>query len=195
VVQKIDFESEDGDPIIDIALIHYPVYNKNHDVIGSAVTNLDLHDLARAGKTYGVRHVYVVTPFADQQQLVREIVGHWQDGYGATYNTDRKEALAIIRICDDIDDLLAHAADGAAKPTVVATCAVPKADTIDFVDAKQRILGGEQFLLLFGTAWGLTEEVFAVTDGTLPPIKGRTAYNHLSVRSAVSIILDRILGE
>ena len=184
------------EPVIDIALIHYPVYNKNHVVIGSAVTNLDLHDLARAGKTYGVRHVYVVTPFADQQELVREIVGHWQNGYGATYNTDRKEALAIIRICDDIDALLTLATgDADQKPTVVATCATPKADTIAFIDAKQRILGGEQFLLLFGTAWGLTEEVFDVTDGTLPPIKGRTAYNHLSVRSAVSIILDRILGE
>ncbi len=185
-----------SEPMIDIALIHYPVYNKNHDVIGSAVTNLDLHDLARAGRTYGVRHVYVVTPFADQQELVREIVGHWQDGYGATYNTDRKEALSIIRICDDIDELLQLVtADSACKPTVVATCATPKADTIPFSDAKQRIVGGEQFLLLFGTAWGLTEEVFDVVDGTLPPIKGRTAYNHLSVRSAVSIILDRILGE
>ncbi|MDA3832012.1 MAG: hypothetical protein PF495_01315, partial [Spirochaetales bacterium] len=94
------------EPIVDIALIHYPVYNKNHAVIGSAVTNLDLHDLARAGKTYGVRHVYVVTPFADQQKLVCEIVGHWQDGYGATYNTDRKEALSIIRMWSDLDELV-----------------------------------------------------------------------------------------
>ena len=185
-----------GEPIIDIALIHYPVYNKNHEVIGSAVTNLDLHDLARAGRTYGVRHVYVVTPFADQQQLVREIVGHWQDGYGATYNTDRKEALSIIRICDDIEALLALTlTENGQKPTVLATCAVPKEDTIAFGDATKRLVDGEQFLLLFGTAWGLTEEVFAVTDGTLPPVKGRTAYNHLSVRSAVSIILDRLLGE
>ncbi len=185
-----------SEPIIDIALIHYPVYNKNHEVIGSAVTNLDLHDLARAGRTYGVRHVYVVTPFSDQQQLVREIVGHWQDGYGATYNTDRKEALEIIRICDDLEELLALATgNNDRKPTVLATCATPKADTIAFAEARARLLSGEQFLLLFGTAWGLTEEVFAVTDGTLPPIKGRTAYNHLSVRSAVSIILDRILGE
>ncbi|MDA3971279.1 MAG: RNA methyltransferase [Desulfobulbaceae bacterium] len=180
---------------VDIALIHYPVYNKNHDVIGSAVTNLDLHDLARAGKTYGVRHVYVVTPFADQQKLVQEIVGHWQDGYGATYNPDRKEALAIIRICADVDELLELTkGENGEKPTVVATCATPKADTIPFGDAKTRILAGEQFLFLFGTAWGLTEEVFEVVDGTFPPIKGRTAYNHLSVRSAVSIILDRILG-
>ena len=185
-----------SEQVIDIALIHYPVYNKNHEVIGSAVTNLDLHDLARAGKTYGVRHVYVVTPFTDQQELVREIVGHWQEGYGATYNTDRKEALSIIRICSDLDELLELVTgESAKKPTVVATCATPKADTIAFADAKDRIRKGEQFLLLFGTAWGLTEEVFEVTDGTLPPITGRTAYNHLSVRSAVSIILDRILGE
>ncbi|MBT8351253.1 MAG: RNA methyltransferase, partial [Deltaproteobacteria bacterium] len=35
-----------------VALVHYPVVNKNGDVIASAVTNLDLHDIARAAKTY-----------------------------------------------------------------------------------------------------------------------------------------------
>jgi len=29
----------------------------------------------------------------------------------------------------------------------------------------------------------------------LEPIRGNAKYNHLSVRSAVSIILDRLLGE
>lgn len=181
--------------MLDIALIHYPVYNKNRLVIGSAVTNLDLHDLARAGRTYGVGTVYIVTPFADQQELVREIVGHWQDGYGAQYNKDRKEALTVIEICTDLEELFERvtiARQG--RPTILATAATSQAKTVTFQDVRARVGSREDFLLLFGTAWGLTEEVFTMVDGSLPPIIGAGDYNHLAVRSAVSIMLDRILG-
>lgn len=181
--------------MLDIALIHYPVYNKNREIIGSAVTNLDLHDLARAGRTYGVGTVYIVTPFADQQELVREIVSHWQEGYGALYNKDRKEALTVIEICTDLDELFERVTSARqGRPTILATCAAEQKKTIGFQDVRAGVAAKENFLLLFGTAWGFTEEVFAMVDGTLPPIVGTGDYNHLSVRSAVAIILDRILG-
>ncbi|MEN8257075.1 MAG: RNA methyltransferase [Thermodesulfobacteriota bacterium] len=182
--------------MLDIALIHYPVYNKNREIIGSAVTNLDLHDLARAGRTYGVGTVYIVTPFADQQELVKEIVGHWQDGYGATYNKDRKEALAVIEICTDLEELFERVTTARqGRPTILATAAACQGKTRSFQDVRGEVDKGQNFLLLFGTAWGLSEEVFAQVDGSLPPITGTGDYNHLSVRSAVSIMLDRILGQ
>jgi hypothetical protein len=51
-------------------------------------------------------------------------------------------------------------------------------------------------LLLFGTGWGLTNEMLAECDFVLEPIAGlgKNSYNHLSVRSAAAIILDRLLG-
>jgi hypothetical protein len=52
---------------------------------------------------------------------------------------------------------------------------------------------GTPFLILFGTGWGLTQEVKDSSDYVLVPIEGK-GYNHLSVRSAVAIILDRLLG-
>ena len=91
-----------------LALTHYPVINKNGDTIASAVTNLDLHDIARAAKTYGVRSFYVVTPLADQQELVDRIVDHWVKGIGSTYNPKRREALELIRINNSLDDVIAH---------------------------------------------------------------------------------------
>src|SRR5689334_20766716 len=45
-----------------LALIHYPVLNRNGHVITSAITSLDLHDIARSARTYGVRSMYVVHP-------------------------------------------------------------------------------------------------------------------------------------
>jgi hypothetical protein len=49
-------------------------------------------------------------------------------------------------------------------------------------------------LLLFGTGWGLTEEVLAAADRRLEPIQGAGDFNHLSVRAACAITLDRLLG-
>ena len=49
-------------------------------------------------------------------------------------------------------------------------------------------------MILLGTGWGLADAVFARSDLVLEPIPGRDDYNHLSVRAASAIMLDRILG-
>ena len=178
-----------------IALVHHPVRNKRGETIGSAVTNLDLHDIARAARTYGVDRYFVTTPYADQQALVAEIVGHWRDGYGATYNPARKEALEIIRVVASLEEAIeAMQTRHGQRPLIVATSAQEQGRSIAFDDLQQMVAAGKPVLLVFGTAHGLAPEVIDTVDAVLPPLKGRTAYNHLSVRSAVAIILDRLLG-
>ncbi|PID40198.1 MAG: hypothetical protein CR984_04510 [Proteobacteria bacterium] len=49
-------------------------------------------------------------------------------------------------------------------------------------------------VLAFGTAWGLADEFMAAADHVLEPLVGKGTYNHLSVRSAVAIILDRLVS-
>ena len=61
-----------------LALVHYPVCNKNGETIGSAVTNLDIHDIARACRTFGIQKYYLVTPYEDQRKIVAEILLHWR---------------------------------------------------------------------------------------------------------------------
>lgn len=184
-----------GAGTLNIALIHHPVLNKRGEVIGSAVTNLDIHDIARAAKTYGVANYFITTPYQDQQQLVRELLDHWQTGHGASYNPARKEALSIVRLADSLDQVLGELVQQyGRRPLVVATSAHLRDKTIGYNELGQSIGRGEPVLLLFGTAHGLTPEILTKTDATLPPIKGGTTYNHLSVRSAVSIIIDRLLG-
>lgn len=181
--------------MLDVALIHHPVVNRSGEVIGSAITNLDLHDIARAGATFGIGRYWVVSPFAEQRRLAREIVDHWTRGYGSSVNPDRQRALELIRICHDLDQVLEEAtAEQGQKPLLLATCARPQTNTLGYELARQRLAGGESMLLLFGTAWGLAPEILQRVDATLPPIMGTGEYNHLSVRSAVSIILDRLLG-
>ena len=54
---------------------------------------------------------------------------------------------------------------------------------------------GGDYLLVLGTGWGLTNEVMSACSYVLRPIYGAGEYNHLSVRSAASIMFDRLLGE
>ncbi|HET8564517.1 MAG TPA: tRNA (guanosine(37)-N1)-methyltransferase TrmD, partial [Candidatus Binatia bacterium] len=65
-----------------IALLHHPVYDKNGHVVTTAVTNMDIHDIARSARTYGLRGFYVVTPVKTLQKLALKIISHWEEGYG-----------------------------------------------------------------------------------------------------------------
>ena len=176
-------------------LLHHPVVDKNGETITAAVTSLDLHDIARASKTYGVKAFYVVTPLEDQQVLVQRIIGHWVTGTGAKYNPDRKAALALIQLKPSLKDVLAEmeAATGQ-RPNVVVTSARMNNSDLSYPAIRELANGQRPILLLFGTAWGLAPEVIKTADYRLSPISGNGAYNHLAVRSAVSIILDRIMG-
>ena len=55
--------------------------------------------------------------------------------------------------------------------------------------------GDRPILLLFGTGFGIEAEVMKSFDYILAPVYGSCDYNHLCVRSAVAIILDRLAGE
>ncbi len=142
-----------------VALTHYPVLNKNGDIITSAVTNLDLHDISRAAKTYGVRSFYVVTPLADQQALIDKIVSHWVKGIGARYNPKRREALELISVKSSLDEVIDHICkNGGDSPKTVVTSAVQSSRNISFSKFREMMKDGNLYLLIFGTGWGLSEE-------------------------------------
>ncbi len=179
-----------------LALIHYPVQNRKGEQAGSAVTNLDLHDLARAGRTFGVTAVYIVTPYGDQIQLVNELIAHWTQGVGSRTNPARKEALQLLRVVETWDQVLEdiQRETGDAKPVSIATSARTRKDAVDVKKVQMSLEQGNPHVLVFGTAWGLTQEFMDSCDMCLSPIQGAGRYNHLPVRSAVSIYLDRLNG-
>jgi len=180
-----------------LALVHHPVYNKHREVVTTAVTNLDIHDIARAARTYGLTRYYLVTPSAEQQAMVKRIVGHWQHGWGADYNPDRREALSIIRLVTSLEEAQHDFQQDCATPvTRVVTGARQRADATSFSKLRERLQQPDApHLLTLGTGWGLTDELFEQATMVLEPIQGAGSYNHLSVRSATAIMLDRLLGE
>lgn len=189
------FLSEYSDRLY-LALLHYPVYDKNGRVVTSAITNMDIHDIARSARTYGVRRFYVVTPIKALQKLALKILTHWERGYGSQYNETRKEALSLVRLKDTLDDaIMAVEQECGSKPRLVVTSARSGKERTSFAELRETLRKSRKpFLLLLGTGWGLTETVTAQSDYILQPIEGGTDYNHLSVRSAAAIILDRLSG-
>jgi hypothetical protein len=181
---------------VSIALVHHPVYNRNRELVTSAVTNLDLHDIARAARTFGLDRYYVVTPATEQQDLARRIGRHWQDGWGAGYNPKRKSALELMTVVATLDDACDDLARmHGTRPLTVVTGAAERGNGITCRELRERIAERDRhWLLVFGTGWGLAEVLFDRADLVLEPIRGAGSYNHLSVRSAASIIMDRLLG-
>jgi hypothetical protein len=184
---------------VHVALVHHPVLNRHGETIATAVTNLDIHDLARSGRTFDVHTTWLVTPLEQQRSLVDRIVSHWQQGEGQTYNPIRAKAFERVRVAASVEALVESLTqEYGERPLVIGTGASVKDNAISYRACRQRLSQDTGHLvLLFGTGWGLIDDVMSRCDLLLPGVNavaGRDGYNHLSVRAAVAIILDRLLG-
>jgi tRNA (guanine37-N1)-methyltransferase len=188
-----------------VALVHHPVFDRTGAVVTTALTNLDLHDIARAAATYGLAACYVVTPIETQRDKCAAIAEIWRE----EGKDHRLAALARVHAVASIAEAIAHhggsAGDGAASPAdpapvrVVATTAsserfagLPRVAPETLASALVADAG--RTLLLFGTGWGLVDSMIPEASQVLAPIEARAAWNHLSVRSAVAVVLDRLFG-
>jgi tRNA (guanine37-N1)-methyltransferase len=192
-----------------VALVHHPVYDRHRRIVTSAVTNFDVHDIARSSGTYGLAGYFVVNPVAVQREKVERILSVWNQDLAAWQGAEpgglnkdpvdhRGEALALVRTAADLAEVKAVLAGAHGQPPlVVATSARPGRETAGFHALRAELYGDEQrpALLVFGTGWGLADEVIAGADRLLAPVGGRPRFNHLSVRSAVAIVLDRLFGQ
>jgi hypothetical protein len=181
--------------LIYIALLHHPVYNKRKDVVSTCITGFDLHDIARTSLSYGVKKYFVVNPLSAQRQFAERIFAFWMDEGSLEFNWTRAEAFRLISIKQELEEAIEEITKTEGnRPKIIATSAKPRGST-KFENLKLEIQDSKKpYLILFGTGWGLADEVFEKVDATLEPIKGADDYNHLPVRSAVAIILDRLIG-
>jgi hypothetical protein len=177
-----------------VALIHHPVIDRQGAVVTTTVTNLDVHDIARSAHTFGVSDYFVVTPIAAQRELVSRIRSHWVDGSGARRIPDRKPAMEVVRIVATLDEAMNALGS---LPEIWVTSAA-EGSALGYPEARSLLeTEGAPILLCFGTGWGLAPEFMAKASRRLGPIRSPRAdgYNHLSVRAAAAIILDRLLGD
>lgn len=177
-----------------LVLLHHPVLDKNGQVVTTALTNLDIHDIARSARTYGVRRFYVAHPVKALRVLAAKIMEHWDTGYGSTYNATRKDALSRVVLEQDLDTtILALERETGQRPRLIMTSARAAPGRMSFAQLREEMQRRDDpHLVVLGTGWGLTEEITNRADAFLEPIQGSSDYNHLSVRAAAAILLDRL---
>lgn len=181
------------------ALVHYPVYDRDGGVAATSVTNIDIHDLSRSARTYGLAGLFMVTPITAQQELVSHVLTHWAfGGAGAARNPDRAEALGGCQVCPSTEAAVLRISQlENAPPRLWATAARTPQGTpaMSFPAAKRELQTAcTPTLLLFGTGHGLHSQLLVRADAILAPIDAGGDYNHLSVRAAFAIVLDRLFA-
>jgi len=173
------------------------VIDRGGVVVTTAITNLDLHDMSRSARSYGASDLFIVHPVEAQRQLAERIRAHWLTGSGRRRIPDRAAAMDTLRVVPALDD--AYAALGGREAIEVWTTAASArgAAVTSYAEARARLEAASRpVLILFGTGWGLAPELVAAADVRVEPIRARAdaGYNHLSVRAACAITLDRLRG-
>jgi hypothetical protein len=192
-------------PPVYLVLLHSPVLNRKGEQVATSVTNMDIHDISRSARTFGLQGYFLVTPIEDQHEVVEQILGYWRSEHSLKHHPDRVEAVSLARLARDFDEVkaalrLAHGQE----PEVVLTDARKHPTSVSYADYRRELSdparGGRPVALVFGTGWGVSESFYPEVHRILAPVYGPEGdqaggYNHLSVRAAAAIILDRLFGK
>jgi len=165
--------------------------------VATSVTNFDIHDIARACQVYDVNDYYIINPMKEQLMFVSRVLDHWKTGYGAKFNPMRRTALGPVKVAENLEEALRDwSTDPGIKVIGTSAKEVSGIENIGFRDLQKKFAQGGDHFLLFGTGFGLHPKALERCNWILEPIRGvgPNDYRHLSVRSAVSICLDRLLG-
>jgi hypothetical protein len=181
-----------------VGLLHFPMRNRRGEVVATSTTSMDVHDIARSARTYGVARYFVVTPLPSQREIAWRIRGFWTEGERAAEASRRGEAMEYVVVAEDLEETLdwIEEAEGV-RPLLVATSArTTNQAEVSFGELRRRLRTdpGPVYILL-GTGWGMTDELIEACDVILPPVMKDSDFNHLSVRAAAAILLDRIAGD
>ncbi len=192
-----------------LALVHHPVVDRHQKIVTSSLTNFDIHDLARSTATYDLAAYHIVTPITSQREKAEHIASLWLADPVTGAPPARKQptsgsragALSRVRTADSVETVIANiTAEHGAAPIVVAT----SARTDSFPGARRlsapelladMSLDPAPLLILLGTGWGLADALIPSVTRILAPIEGGSDWNHLSVRSAGAILLDRLFDK
>jgi len=186
-------------PRLVLGLLHYPILDREKHTVATNITNFDIHDIARATTVYGVEQYYIIHPNQEQLMFVHRVLDHWRVGQGSKFNPSRKTALNHVKTAKTLEEALADWGYPREKTLIIGTHARPVEGTRHWTiqELREELKDPEKAcFLIFGTGFGMTDEFMRGTDGILESIRGAPPkdFRHLSVRSAVSIYLDRILG-
>jgi len=185
-----------------VVLLHHPVTNRKGEIVATSITNMDLHDISRTCRTFEIDHYYLVSPVVDHQKLVGTIIDHWKQGNQAEWHPDRAEAFSRVQVLSafqDVKDDLAKKYPGLSLEVAMPD-ARPLPNQLTYQETREKWKREEKQgikIVVLGTGWGVAPSFYEEVHTYLGPIYGplgADGYNHLSVRAAAAIILDRLFS-
>ena len=181
-----------------VVIMHSQVIvGDGHKVGHTSVASIDIHDIARSCKTYGIKNFFIVTQLEDQFKIVNTFFDFWHSKKGKDYNLSRYNAIESVILTKSFESVLEQIKQKEnLDPIIVTTSAKAHGNGVKIDYFSQGLVWKENrpVLIVFGTGQGLSDEIMDQSNFILTPVRGLTSYNHLSVRSAAAIILDRWLG-
>lgn len=178
---------------ISFCLMHHPVLVDGQENGITSLTNLDIHDIARISRSYGMGPFYIYTPLADQLEVLRQITLHW--ARQGVYKEDRKKALGLVRPVASIQELEEECQTfyGREPVFLVASAKWSDADCMTIGEVKS-LARETPIIICLGTGRGLDLRKLPFKFRLVRPLRFLDE-NHLSVRSAAAILADRIIGD
>lgn len=179
-----------------IALLHYPAMDRDGRVIVTSFTTMDLHDIARPARAYEINRFYIVQPIDAQRSVIKRQIDYWLSEEGRKANPTRYEIVQLVRLKYTLDEVVEEIKDERGRrPLLVGTDARNYPNTVGYRELRERIESREEdYLIVFGTGYGIPPDLMRTFDYILEPVYGAGEWNHLSVRNAVAIILDRLFS-
>lgn len=180
-----------------VALLHDGMVDKEGNPVTTSLTLIDMHDISRSCKTFDVKGFFICHPSPYMRKLAHNLFEHWDSGFGSTYNANRKDALSVLKVSETLDEAITNIeAIHNEPPVIIATSAKNDCGRVSFRELKFELSQTNRpYLLLLGTGWGMGPELMNKAHMILSPIEGPSDFNHLSVRSALAIMLDRLFGK
>lgn len=179
-----------------IALLHYPAMDKEEKIIVTSFTTMDLHDIARPARAYEINRFYIVQPIDAQRIVIKRQINYWLSEEGKRSNPTRYEIVQLVRLAYTLDEVIEDIEKERGKrPIIVGTDARTYPNTVKYSWLNREIEKRDRdWLIVFGTGYGIPPDMMNTFDYILEPIYGAGDWNHLSVRNAVAIILDRLFS-
>ena len=91
---------------LNVILLHDNMVDKQKNIVTTSLTMIDLHDIARSARTYGVNNTFVCHSSPSLRKLASTLKAHWMTGFGEKYNGNRKDALTKVHIVREIDEAI-----------------------------------------------------------------------------------------
>ncbi len=179
-----------------IALLHYPAMDREGRIIVTSFTTMDLHDIARPARAYEINRFYIVQPIDAQRLVIERQINYWLSEEGRKANPTRFEIVQLVRLKYTLDEVMEELErERGRRPVLVGTDARKYPNTVGYGELSEEIEKRERdYLIVFGTGYGIPPDMMRTFDYILEPIYGAGEWNHLSVRNAAAIILDRLFS-